>query len=590
MNQIEKRNRALNLASLTAPLLVMCWLLGCSTSEYHRQADDENYEIIRRVESQVFGRTNGFSIDTRYSDRKPKEVEAPEIIRERMIDGDLRLNLQDALEIAFQNSRTFQREKENLYLSALALSDRRNVFGNIWSGTLNPDIERDSNGDVKIQSRRNTTLGFSRRVFQTGGVVTAQLANDILRFFTGSPRRQVVNTLSLSLTQPLLRGAGQHNTLANNLTQAERNVIYQIRDFTQFQKSFAVTVVSDYLDLLGRKNTIRNNHANYLSRQIATLRAEKRIPTDGQQPYFLARQAELRQKNTYIDSVIAYQRLLDDFKDRLAIPLSIDVYLVDQPFEDLESTGMANIDFDALTAYRLAVEKHLPTLNEIDRFEDAKRRILVAANSLRPGLDISGSTALASTAPDNYWDFNADNIRANMGLVIDLPLNRVNERNAYRSALIDFERKIRSLGQTLDNRRDVINQGLRTLRQRRLNYENNRLGVEIAERRVNEQKMLLEAGRSDQQTLIFAQNDLVDQQNSRVSAVVAFQQSLLQLLVDMGVIDTSSPDFWLRPRYDTATTDANPPTNPGRPAAPDLSVTTDNIMSPAELFQEGPQP
>ncbi|MBL6763833.1 MAG: TolC family protein [Verrucomicrobiae bacterium] len=589
MHKIEKSNYVSRVASFTATLSALVCLASCSTSEYHRQADSENYEILRRVEAQVFGRTNEFSIDTRYSAREPKEVEPSEIIRERMVGGDLRLTLDDALEIAFENSRNFQREKENLYLSALALSDRQNVFGSIWSGSSNPDIERDSSGDVKFQTRQRSSLGISKRVFQTGGVVTAQLANDILRFFTGSPRRSVVNTLSLSLTQPLLRGAGQYNTLANNLTQAERNVIYQIREFTQFQKGFAVDVVSDYLDLLGRKNTIRNNYANYLSRQIATLRAEKRIPTDGQQPYFLARQAELRQKNTYIDSVITYQRVLDDFKDRLAIPLSISIYLDDKPFDLLESTGMADVEFDAGTAYRLAIERHLPTLNEIDRFEDAKRRILVAANALRPGLDISGSAGLASNAPDNYWEFNADNVRANMGLVIDLPLNRVNQRNAYRSALIDFERQIRSLGQTLDNRRDVINQGLRTLRQRRLNYENNRLGVEIAERRVNEQKMLLEAGRSDQQTLIFAQNDLVDQQNSRVSAIVAFQQTLLQLLVDMGVINSQAPNFWLRPQYDTQPTEAAPLVSNELPA-PDLSVSTNQIMSPLQLFQEGPQP
>jgi hypothetical protein len=575
---------------VVAIALAAAWLSACSSTEYRRQADNENYQIIRQIESQVFGRTNDFSIETRYSERDPDEVQPPEIIRERMVGGELWLDLKGALDIAYANSRAFQREKEDLYLAALSLSNRRNVFGTVWSGTVNPDLERESDGDVKLQSRRATSLGFSKRFFRTGGVITAQLANDILRYVTGNPSRQVVNTLSISLTQPLLRGAGQHTALANNLTQAERNVIYEIRDFTQFQRSFAVEVVNAYLDLLGRKNTIRNNYANYESRKLATLRAEKRIPTDGQQNYYLARQAELRQKNTYIDSITTYQRLLDDFKDRLAIPLSVDVYIDDGPFHQLENAGMATVDFTPELAYRLSIERHLPTLNEIDRFEDAQRRILVAANDLRAGLDISGSADLASQAPDNYWDFDPDNIRANMGVVLDLPLNRVNERNAYRSTLIEFERQIRSLGQTLDNRRDAINQGLRTLQQRRLNYENNRLGVEIAERRVREQKMLLDAGRASQQTLIDAENDLIDQQNSRVSAIVSFQQALLQLLLDMGVIETTSPDFWLKPRYDKAPGKPSPLPGAGTASAPTTLITTEEIPSPSVIFQESSKP
>jgi outer membrane protein TolC len=564
-----------NFGIAAAIAFILLFDTGCSTTEYHRQADEENYEIIRKVEEQVFGKTNAFTINTRHSSLKLDEVQIPEVIKERMVNGELPLTLASSLDIAVRQSREFQREKENLYLAALSLSDRRNVFASIWSGSANTSIERETDADGRATG--GGQLGLSKRIFRTGGTISGLLVNDMFKYFVGNPSRQVVNTISLNLTQPLLRGGGRHNSVANSLTQAERDVIYAIRDYSQFQKRFAVDVVNAYLDLLGRKNTVRNNYANYLSQQKAALRAETRVPRDGKLNENLARQSELRAKNSYINSITDYQNALDRFKDRLAIPLSMDVMLDDGPFNQLQTTGLSPISFDAESAYNLSVEKHLPTLNEVDRFEDAKRRVLVAANSLKPGLNIVGGASLATPAPDDYTNFDPDRVRANMGVELDLPFNRVTERNAYRSSLINFERQIRSLGQTLDTRRAVIAQGLRTLLQREATYRNNVVGVEIAETRVAQQNMLIEAGRANQQTLIDAENDLIGQRNARVSAIVSFQQARLQLLLDAGVINTDSPDFWIQPQY-----------APTPAAAPDTapSATPTDVLTPEQLFKE----
>lgn len=551
--------------------------VGCSTPYHKQKADDENYEIIRQIEAEVFGRTNDFSIDTKYSDRDPQTFLPGELIEGRMATNILRLNLESALDTAFENSRTYQRQKEDLYLAALNLSNRRNAFSSIWSGKINPDVEREADGDWKLQSRAATSLGVSKRILRTGGTISANLANDVLRFITGSPRRSLANTLSISVSQPLLRGFGKRSPIAENLTQAERNVIYEIREYEQFHRSFAVDVVNDYFNLLGSKNTTRNNFANYLSLSNATVRAQARGGIERPINFQLALQAELRQKNSYIDSITSYQRQLDAFKNRLGIPITTRVYLDDEPFSELENLGLAPLEMTQEGAYKLAVEKHLPTLTEIDRFEDSKRKILVAANQLRAGLDLEGSTALAWDKEEDYQKFDVDQVRANMGLVLDLPLNRVSERNSYRSSLIDFERQIRSLEQTLDDRRNVINQALRTLAQRRKNYVNNELGVRIATERVREMTFRIAQGTIDQQSLIDAENSLIDQQNRRVDAIVDYQRTRLQLLLDVGMLDADEERFWL-PVGDASN-------NVEAPADIE-SIRTAPITAPTELFLE----
>ena len=83
--------------------------------------------------------------------------------------------------------------------------------------------------------------------------------------------------------------------------------------------------------------------------------------------------------------IVNYQRTLDRFKDRLGIPISSTVLLDDQPFADLVEAGLMPLEFTADAAYMVAVTNHLPTLNEIDRYQDSKRRILVQANALQAG-------------------------------------------------------------------------------------------------------------------------------------------------------------------------------------------------------------
>ena len=193
-------------------------------------------------------------------------------------------------------------------------------------------------------------------------------------------------------------------------------------------------------------------------------------------------------------------------------------------------------------------------------------------------MDLTTSSSLNWDKEEDYQSFDVDEVRANMGLILDLPLNRVNERNSYRTALINFERQLRSLQQTLDTRRDVIRQALRTLEQRRKNYVNNTLGVTIAERRVSELKLRVAAGTVDQQSFIDAQNSLIQEQNGLVDAIVEYQKSRLQLLLDIGNLESEQDRFWLVSEETNA-----------REAAATLDpeqVATIPVVTPDQLFQE----
>jgi outer membrane protein TolC len=524
-------------------LLAAALLAGCTAAHHRDSADKEVYRILRQKEAKVPGCTNDLNIDTRYSKRKAKDIPSVEIIQERLESGARKLTLDEAIKLAVENSRTFQFRKEQLYFSALTLTKDRYDFQPHFPASVTGTLARDSATHEKT-GEVNSRISVGQ-VLKSGATLSVSLANDLLRYYTGSPRRSATTTLAADLTQPLLRGAWAE-IVAENLKQSERNVIYEIRGFDRFQNTFAVDVVSTYYRLLQQKDTVRNGYNNYQKLVRAREQAEalSKDRFSGLQ-VDQARQAELGAKTSYILAVQSYQTRLDAFKTTLALPLGVELSLDDGALGDLNRAGLAPLFLDEREGYRVAVERRLDLLNEIDRFEDSKRKITVAANRLKADLNLFASGSLKSQAPTDYARFNLNDYEASAGVQLNLPIDRLKERNDYRAALIAFERQIRSLAITLDDARNSIRQDLRTLEQTRQNYEIQKNAVALADRQVEGATLQLQAGRAQIRDLLEAQAAQLTARNALTSVLVDYHLARLNLLNDIGVLDTGADRFWL---------------------------------------------
>ena len=519
-------------------------LFGCTAGHYQRSADKEVYGIVQQYESKIFGHTNAFTINTPYSARKPEAIPPPELIEDRLQTNRRALTISNSLDLAVSRSRRYQAAKESLYLTALSLTGSRYAFGPQFFANSTATFTRDSNHDQS--SDVNSQVGVSQ-LLKTGGQLSASLGNDILRYYTGDPRRSLVSILSVNLTQPLLRGFGRNNPAVEALTQAQRNVVYAVRNYSFFQDQFALEILVDHFNLLAQKDIMRNRYTNYLGRVQSTKRLEARAAdrerlADVDQ----ARQAELTAKDNYVNAVASYRNSLDQFKIKLGLPLGEKLALDDRELDEMEQNGLVPAPLNPEAAYRVATEKQLQILNAIDKFEDSKRKVRVAANQLQADLKIVADADLTSQPPTDYSHFDPNKVRADVGLQLNLPIDRLPERNSYRSTQVSFESDLRNFTLTLDNLKESIDQGLRTLEQSRQNYEIQKNALELANRRVDSTTLLLEAGRAEVRDLVDAQDAQIAAQNAVTSALVGYQQTRLQLMLDIGALDTEVPKFWLK--------------------------------------------
>jgi len=155
------------------------------------------------------------------------------------------VTLPQAVELGLINSPTYQRIREDLYLGTLPVTQQRFSFAYQWAAIENAIRQwagpQSAPGQLNYWSL-GSSAGFSK-LFSTGALLTFAFANTTVFNFnnTNALGFTSASTINLNLVQPLLQGGGKAVTL-EPLTQAERNVLYEMRAFAHFRKQFYVSV------------------------------------------------------------------------------------------------------------------------------------------------------------------------------------------------------------------------------------------------------------------------------------------------------------------------------------------------------------
>lgn len=564
---------------LLVALAACCLWAGCGRDHYQQSADKEVYGIIGKRQGEILGKTNSaFTINTPYSSRKPDAIPGLEIIQQRLKTSKQPMTLAQALKTAVARSRDYQYQKEKVYLTALTLTSQRDNFRPQWASSTTAAMTRNSSGmlDQSIESDFSVS-----QLLKSGGQLSVGMLNDVLSYYSGGGIHYTTPFLA-TFTQPLLRGAG-YKIVTENLTQAERNVVYDIRTFARYEQTFAVDITTSYFRLLQQREVIRNDYGTYQNLNRARLQAEA-LSVDRLAAYQVdqVRQDELTAMNTYITDSQDYLNLLDDFKIKLGLPIGEELVLDDAPLEILRKRSLPMMTLPDDLAHRIAIKHRFDVQNDIDKFEDYKRKIEVAANALLPDLNIFGGVTMVQSQGYDYSRFDVNQYKALGGIELNLPLDRLNERNAFRSSLISFEQQLRSLGLALDNVRNDIRENLRTLELKRKVFLIQTAAVNLANRRVESATLLLQAGRAQMRDLLDAQSSLLTALKNYTKALVDFHVARWSLLSNMGIIRVDIEDFWMADQHIPQAEDASTPAAKAKAAA---LPTKEDLIPPDELFR-----
>ena len=502
---------------------------GCAWHEagYVASAEREIREILESKRHDAVGRWQKNA-------KIPKPAKEPEPVQAKA-GGKVRvLSLRGALKVATKNNRNFQSQIETLHLAALSASLQRRNFGPIIDNTISYVFS--NSPSTTATGAFSAGIGVSK-ILPSGGTIDASTTGTIDDDYEGGGATTYGHGISVTFEQPLLRGFGRE-VAYETLTQAERNVVYALRDFELFRQDFSIDVLRKYYGILRQKQVAENSRQTlerftFLKRRSEALFDIGKVSAIDK---FRAAQEELTARNNLITEEETLASLVDDFKIFLGLPTAAGLDI-----EDVRpKMQAANIDLKSAIA--AAVYNRLDLRTSAQRLEDAERGVRNARNGLLPELGLTASLGLAGTkvGGDRVPYEGAHSV----GIALTLPLDKTADRNAYMRALIERRRRERALTLDTDNVKLNVLNTYRRLRRLATSVKIQDANVKLADRRVKNAELRFQLGQLGNRDVVEAQAAKLGAQNALIRAILDYEIARLQLKRDIGILFLDPDGVW----------------------------------------------
>jgi len=459
----------------------------------------------------------------------------------RTIPAGSVLSLAQAVAMATAHNRDYQLQKETLYTTALDLRLTRHQFETQFFAGLSGGYDADWNDEVWGLEANS---GFNR-LLATGTQLGAKVSTAWLDVLTGNMKGGLASVLTATVTQPLLRGSDPKVVL-ENLTQAERDTLYQIRSFNHFRKTFVVSVITQYYQVLEQHELTKNAETNYNTLTFLYDRVAK-LTKAGRLPAFeldTVRQEMLKAGDINVQARKEYESLLDLFKITLGVPTTAEFRLDEGVLQTLKTASFHYPDFDEGEAIETALCRRLDLANSADAVLDAQRKVYVAADALGADLSIAGTTNVTSSQRGTRQTLRAVTEDYTLDFELGLPLDRVAEQNIYRKALIVLNQRQRDYDLAADTIKLEVRQAYRDLAEAAQRYRLQSEATAVAQESFRKTYLLMQYSRASSRRVLAAQGDLFEAQNEATKALVNYAIATLNFYRDTGVLQVRPDGMW----------------------------------------------
>jgi outer membrane protein TolC len=454
--------------------------------------------------------------------------------------------LTDALAYAQRHRREYQTAKEDLYLSALALTLEHHLWTPQFAASLRGVYGNYGEiRDFDQATRFVADLSVAQRL-PYGGEFTAAMISTLIRDVGRSITASESSQIQLGLEIPFLRDAGQ--VAQENLIQLERALTYAVRRFERFRRQQLVTVAEQYFSLLASKQAVIDAAASFESAKDDLARAIGFQNTGKGSPLETGRVEVrvLQQQGSLATRRESFRAATDRFKILVGMPVSEPIGLDD--LEDIDSIeqqivegkypllGLPSAAGDPEYATAIASRHRLDLLTSQNQIGDAERGVSIAKNALLPNLDWTSSLTY-DTDPEHYKLGAFEQARATWRTEVLLSMNdRFRERNDYRSSLIDVRRARRDYTEELEWVRAEVLSAINQIHLQEQLVEVRRRNLQVADNQRRFARDRYEKGYLSNRDLVEAEDEYVRVQNLLNEAKTARWSALLNFRLATGTL------------------------------------------------------
>jgi outer membrane protein len=482
----------------------------------------------------------------------------PKYMREHVVDGKLRLTLQDAVVLTLANNSNVRLQELNVETAKYALLGAHSPFDPLVQGTFNTEGQRSQQynelaGAPALGAPLSTLSQFTQvsysQNFETGTNFQATFnlsklsSNDAFYFFNPA----ISSFLSFQFTQPLLRNRWLFANRAP-LVIARRNLRGSRAMFEAQVSGTIQLVVGQYWNVVQARGNLEVARKS-LDAAEATYNHDKRALELGALPPLDIYRSESQvadRRVQVIQGEYSLKQAEDTFRQTLGADIdpyfrALDLDLTDSPDPAGE---LRNID--VATALQQALEKR-PELEAVRQsLANDDTSIRLAHNHLLPDLSLSGNYA-GNGLGGNEYSLNVmpplppqlistggygDSLNQMFGfgypsygfsLTLNLPVKNRSGQAALGNALVSRRRDLYTDRQIREQITFDVSNAVHQLEQAKIGIAANKEAVDLARKTMAAEQRKYELGTGLIYLVLEAQNELAAAEQSLLQAEISYQ-------------------------------------------------------------------
>jgi outer membrane protein len=329
----------------------------------------------------------------------PTQIQGPSRVDEFIVDGKLRLSMEDAIVLTLLNNSDVNVDRAQFDLSQFAVLRAHSPFDPLFVASFAPTrsvspSDSSLNGASTLSTlNQSTSTGYSQQ-FVTGTSLNVGLSST--RFTTNSSFATVnpsfTSGLTFSISQPLLRGFGFFANRAPIII-AQRGVRQSRANFETQLNDTVQAVIDQYWDVVQARKTLEVLKKS-LELAEASYQRDKRALELGALPpldIYRSESQVAQRKVPVIQAEYSLKQVENTLRQTIGADLDARAGALDIDLTDTAETGgkLEIVDLQESLADALKNRPEIDAQNEQLAIDDTNAKL--ATNNLRPELSLSAS-------------------------------------------------------------------------------------------------------------------------------------------------------------------------------------------------------
>ncbi|HKD81693.1 MAG TPA: TolC family protein [Candidatus Angelobacter sp.] len=484
----------------------------------------------------------------------PAQLQGPSRVDEFIVDGKLRLSLEDAILLTLLNNSDVNVNRAQFDLSQFAVQRAHSPFDPLFVAGFAPTrsvspSDSSLNGASTLSTLNQTSSAGYSQQFITGTNLSVSLSST--RFTTNSSFATVnpsfTSGLTFSLSQPLLRHFGIFANRAPIIV-AQRGVRQSRANFEAQLNDALQTVINQYWDVVQARKTLEVLKKS-LELAEASYQRDKRALELGALPpldIYRSESQVAQRKVPVIQAEFSLKQVENTLRQTIGADLDARAGALDLELTDTAETGgkLEIVDLQESLAGALKNRPEIDAQNQQLAIDDTNAKL--AVNNLRPDLNLAAS--YTSNGLGGIVFDNSGNLVSNGGfgdslsqlggfsfptygvtLQMRFPVRNSSAAADLGTALVSKRRSLyqmRGLQQTISTQ---VKNAVHDLEQAELVITAAQDSRELAAKNLAAEERKYQLGAETIFFVLDAQNQLSQAEQSLVQAQISYQKALAEV-------------------------------------------------------------